>query len=582
MKLFAENLNILWGELVVEELCRNGVNFFCISPGSRSTLLTTAVARNSKANSRIFYDERGAAFYALGYAHATGNPAVLICTSGTALANYYPAVVEAYNDQIPLIILSADRPPELRDTGANQAIIQQNMFGQYVNWFFDLPCPDEVVKPSVVLSTIDQAIIRAKNSPAAAVQINMQFREPLAPQREFYSDQYLPSIERWINSDEPFTKYHEIVEPEYPEALNELMESLLPRNDVLVVVGRLKNESERTKVSELCQHLDWPVYADVLSGVRSENQPVFWDLMFLSDKLIEQYNFKNIIHLGGQMTGKRWLQFLEKVNPEKYIKISDHNLRKDPTHQITHHFQVSVERFCTDLIFRMRVRFNPAMGQQDSLNEKIDAILKSETEDIPQLNEPGIARQILRNLPRENVLFLASSMPVRVFDMYPSPWDGSRTIAANRGASGIDGTIASAIGYAEALQQPLTLCIGDLAMLHDLNSLMLLPDTGVPVTIVLFNNGGGGIFHFLPVHNFPEIFEKYFATPHQFIFRYVAKMFRLDYIVPQTMNDFAKIYGDAMQSNNHTLIEISLSRDENLRLQKQIQSRIRKELDQIK
>jgi 2-succinyl-5-enolpyruvyl-6-hydroxy-3-cyclohexene-1-carboxylate synthase len=154
MSIARENINTLWGSLIVEELIRQGIDYFCISPGSRSTPLTIAAARHPKAQHNICNDERAAAYLALGYAKATGTPAVVISTSGTAVANYFPAVVEASFDLVPLIVLSADRPPELRATGANQTITQTDIFGDYVRWQFDLPCPDEKIPPQMVLTTV--------------------------------------------------------------------------------------------------------------------------------------------------------------------------------------------------------------------------------------------------------------------------------------------------------------------------------------------------------------------------------------------------------------------------------------------
>ena len=171
-------MNQLWGYLIIEELVRNGVDYFVISPGSRSTPLTVAVAQNQQAKKIICLDERAAGFHAIGYARATGNPAMLICTSGTAAANYFPAVIEAAMDNIPLIILSSDRPPELRQTGANQTINQVNLYGNYPTWQFDLPCPTAEINPNVVLTTIDLAVSRARQATGGVVHLNCMFREP--------------------------------------------------------------------------------------------------------------------------------------------------------------------------------------------------------------------------------------------------------------------------------------------------------------------------------------------------------------------------------------------------------------------
>ena len=173
------NFNELWGKLIIEELIRNGVSYFCISPGSRSTPLVCAAARNKKAQKIICYDERGSAFHALGYAQATNNPAAVIVTSGTAVANLFTAIVEAHQNNIPMIVLTADRPPELHDTGANQTINQVDIFGRFVKWFFGFPCPDQSIHPKMILTAIDYAVYLSTSSPEGPVHINCMFREPL-------------------------------------------------------------------------------------------------------------------------------------------------------------------------------------------------------------------------------------------------------------------------------------------------------------------------------------------------------------------------------------------------------------------
>ena len=203
----SENINSFWASLVVEELVRSGVILFCISPGSRSAPLTVAVARNPQAQSVICNDERGAAFFAIGYAKATGVPAALISTSGTAAANYFPAVIEAAMDAAPMILLTADRPPELLETGANQTIRQNHLFDGYLNWRFTLPCPDDQISPAFVLSTMDWAVARAVGMPPGPVHINMMFREPLTPiPRPFLLPQN-DSFKNWETSRPPWAQY---------------------------------------------------------------------------------------------------------------------------------------------------------------------------------------------------------------------------------------------------------------------------------------------------------------------------------------------------------------------------------------
>src|ERR671921_511517 len=197
--------NRLWANLIVEELVRCGIDFFCVAPGSRSTPLVAALAANNRARNLVHFDERGTAFAALGYARATGRPAAWITTSGTAVANGLPAVVEAATDGVPMILLTADRPPELRQTGANQTIDQPDIFGDYVRWRFDLPAPNPDTDPAMVLTTIDQAAYRAGRTPQGPVHLNLMFREPFLSGPE---DEDIPSgPASWVQGDEPYPRY---------------------------------------------------------------------------------------------------------------------------------------------------------------------------------------------------------------------------------------------------------------------------------------------------------------------------------------------------------------------------------------
>ena len=232
--------NLLWATLIVEELARSGVDFFCVAPGSRSTPLIAALAANERARSLVHFDERGTAFAALGYARATGRPAAWITTSGTAVANGLPAVVEAAIDGVPMILLTADRPPELRQTGANQTIDQPDIFGDYVRWRFDLPAPEAAVDPAMVLTTVDQAVYRARRTPSGPVHLNLMFREPFLPED---GDEPLAAPVRWRESDEPYTRYAATRPAVDLDEVERLREELRPVKKGLVVAGRLLPES---------------------------------------------------------------------------------------------------------------------------------------------------------------------------------------------------------------------------------------------------------------------------------------------------------------------------------------------------
>ncbi|MFQ5628991.1 MAG: 2-succinyl-5-enolpyruvyl-6-hydroxy-3-cyclohexene-1-carboxylic-acid synthase [bacterium] len=575
----APNINALWSNLVVEELARLDIDYFCVSPGSRSTPLTLAVANHPKAKSIICLDERGAAFHALGYARATGKPAALICTSGTAVANYYLAIVEASVDCVPMLILSADRPPELRETGANQTIRQQHIFGDYVRWFFDMPCPDTEIPAEMVLTTIDQAVYRATRSPAGPVHLNFMFREPLGPvpSGENFGD-YLASIQNWQKKSEPLTQYFFPSMAVPDEALAKTSEMLSDRQGLLIV-GQLRSVDEREAVQRLVQKLSWIVFADITSGLRLGStigtSIDAYDFLLRSEKIFSQFQPEVVLQVGSRITSKRLRQFLKKLQPSSYVLIANHPYRHDPGHHVSMRLEADIPAACDVLAFMLSK--NTGMTYFTELKNadlKARKILHDSFFNETKNSEPAVAYLVSNYVPPETGLFLASSMPVRDMGMFASVEGHAVPVAANRGASGIDGTIASAAGFSAGLQKPATLLIGDLAFLHDLNSLAQLQSLDKPLVIVLLNNNGGGIFSFLPVAAFPAHFEKYFGTPHGYTFKSAADLFGLAYNNPQTMTEFIKSYQGAFKQKKSTIIEVMTDREENLALHRSLEELI--------
>lgn len=573
-----ENLNMVWGTLIVDELIRNGITYFCISPGSRSTPLTVQAARHPQARSLVCYDERGAGFHALGYARATGRPAALISTSGTAVANYFPAVVEAFQDRIPLLILSADRPPELRETGANQTIHQPGIFGDYTRWTFDIPCPDERISPSAVLTTVDQAVYQSLRSPKGPVHLNCMFREPLEPSPDPVSDGYLQPVSKWMNHTLPFTNYSRTTHQPDENAVQSIVDILNHTERGLLVVGRLNSSVGVEAVKEFAGKLNWPVIADVLSGLRlgvRENLPICYNQLLFSEKFNRQMDVQTVLHLGSPLTAKHYLRYIERHPPANYIQVSDHSYRHDPAAVVTHRLESTYQLFCQQLRPLLSPKINAAwrnllLKKSQSIRRLMDETLMAQE----IVSEPAVARAISRTIPGGHGLFLASSLPVREMDWFADYWGASVKVAGNRGASGIDGTIATASGFARGLNRPVTLLTGDLAFLHDLNSLSQLKDLDRSLVIVLLNNDGGGIFNFLPIARFKAIFEPFFATPHGLNFAPAARLFGVEYHKPSSMKRFSKLYEQATKKKNHTIIEIKTNRDENYKLHQHVKQYI--------
>lgn len=565
----APNLNHLWATLLVEELVRNGVDTFCIAPGSRSTPLVVAVARNGRVRSIVHYDERGAAFHALGYGRVTGAPAAVITTSGSALANVWPAVVEASLEHIPLLVLSGDRPPELQDAGANQTMDQVKFFGGYAEWSTTLPCPSTDIDPAVVLTTVDQAVSRCGGRPGGAVHVNCMFREPLAPTEQGDGfEAYLEPVRSWRDAGHAYSRYDSA--PARPERamLAEVAELAARRPRGILVAGRLADAEARAAVADLADVLGWPFLPDVTSGLRLDSRPgtsvPYQDMLFGSKEFMRRHPIEAVIHVGGRFTSRRLPDHLESVRPEDYVVVDEHPERQDPIHRATRRFQIPVADFCHGLTALVR-----DAGDADWLagwqraSEHVGSRLAASLSADQGLDEPKAAWLVSRHIGEGEGLYLASSMPVRDVDTFGCPRPEPVVVAANRGASGVDGTIATATGFARGLGKCVTLMIGDQAFLHDLNSLLLTRTLDNPFVIVVLNNDGGGIFSFLPIAGFSDVFERYFGVPHGITFEHAAALFDLDYAQPSSVDEFLETYEQARHRNGATVIEVRTTRQDN-------------------
>lgn len=564
----APNINQAWAKLIVEELIRQGVSCFCLSPGSRCTPLTVAVARHTRAEGVVHFDERGAAFHALGAARGRHVPTALICTSGSAAANYWPAVVEAAQSQTPLILLTADRPPELLDTGANQTIRQSGLYGGYVRWSMELPCPDPAVAPESVLTAVDQAVYRALRAPAGPVHLNCPFREPLAPAHDplFDADRYALSLADWAKGQQPYTLYtqpHSYIEPDYE---GHLLLELGSAARGLLVVGALATREQRIAVTGLAQALQWPVFADITSSLRT-GVPAgtfipHYDLLLQSERFQSLCRPDVVLHLGGAVTSKRLQQHLENVPPRMYIRVAPHPARHDPAHQVTWRIEAAVAPFAHWLADAVQSR-----GVSDwtrclqQMSETVGKVVACELSEADSFSQPVAAHIVSRHIAPGHGLFLGNSLPVREMDMFAAHDGPTVLVASNRGASGIDGNIATAAGFARGLGAPVTAFVGDLTLLHDLNSLALVRNNAAPVIVVVINNDGGGIFHFLPISEHRDVFDRYFATPHGLRFHGAAAMFGLPYYSAANAAALTETYTNCLRRGQSALIEVLVNRD---------------------
>jgi len=583
-----QNINTLWASLIIEELHRCGVEYFCVAPGSRSAPLALAVAAAVKDNPDIkaivHFDERGLGFHALGLTSATLKPTVVITTSGTAVANLFPSVIEASKKKLPLIILTADRPPELRATGANQTIDQVKIFGDYVRFFFDLPCPTSKIAPETVLTTIDQVVSRAKGELPGPVHLNCMLREPLSPQQDNKDfSTYLKPLKRWQASATPYTLYAKPQITLSSDALEETLITLRTIKNGIIAVGKIAGKKDEEAVLKLAAKLNWPVFADVTSGLRlghHQKQIIHHFDHILSFKGAEKLPVDGILHLGGRLTSNRWLQFIKTIQPEFYVMVLKHPLRNDPHHVVNLRLQSAVGDFCdavaAELPQRKATDFLELMQKAEFVCTQACTDQLSKTD--ATLSEPVIAYNLTQMLPENSGLFIGNSMPVRELNLFASENGKTVRITANRGASGIDGNIATASGFAKGIHEACTAMIGDLAFLYDLNSLTLLQEFKKPFVLIVINNNGGAIFSFLPVAQAKTNFKKFFTTPHGLTFESAAQQFGLPYTHVKTTAEFKSAYYSAIQKPGGSILELQTDTADTLQAHAAIQASLEKVL----
>ncbi|KZK73499.1 MAG: 2-succinyl-5-enolpyruvyl-6-hydroxy-3-cyclohexene-1-carboxylate synthase [Pelodictyon luteolum] len=563
----------IWSTVLVEELIRQNASMFCISPGSRSTPLTAAVARNPRASWKMFPDERSAGFFALGHARATGRPAVLICTSGTAVANYFPAVVEASADFMPMIVISADRPFDLQECGANQTIRQDGIFGRYARWHMQLPQPSTEIPLQSLLSTVEHAVAKSLGAPRGPVHLNQPFREPFEPEPFEGHHPWLEPLQAWKLDGRPRTSSAHPERRPDARAISAIRNLLSTARRPLLIAGSMPSPDDARAVASLADDLRIPLYADLSSGLRLTEGIRAWQQAFAAPAFLDRFRPDLVVHFGGRLIARHPSTALKAWKPAHYVVVREHPERYAPDLPVNLSLESSLQTAAESLM-GCRSEPSPIKEAAEGFFRKCSGALDSLTEASLPLSEISVARQISQLITPGEALFTSNSMSVRELDSFAAALqpDGP-PCGLNRGASGIDGIISTAAGYAEGLGRKVTLLIGDIAFLHDLNALSLLRSLSRPMRIVLLNNNGGGIFSFLPVASCNDIFEDHFATPQHFQAQPAAAMFGLLYAAPRTNREFEECFLAAGEAPRSTIIEIASSRSENVEQHRTLQAR---------
>jgi 2-succinyl-5-enolpyruvyl-6-hydroxy-3-cyclohexene-1-carboxylate synthase len=539
MAIDFRNINTVWASIAAETLKRLGLTYVVICPGSRSTPLAVAFAQQSPHIKAIsILDERSAAFFALGQAKATGLPTVVVCTSGTAGANFYPAVIEARESRVPLLLMTADRPSELRDCHSGQTIDQLKLYGNYPNWQAELAIPSVDMG---MLTYLRQIIIhgweRSQTPVAGPVHLNVPFRDPLAPipDAEMLHTTYLELLQSQFDPEDFFSHVITTTPSPYLPTIPSLpFQDWLKSHRGVIIAGVAQPQKPWEycrAIAQLSQTLKFPVLAEGLSPVRNyaDLNPAIistYDLILRNQELAKQLAPEVVIQIGELPTSKNLRNWLTSTQARRWIiDPSDQNL--DPLHGKTIHLRLSIEELGTE---QATIPSSPSQYLQTwcLAEAKVRTSVDQTLATMEELFEGKAAWLLSQTLPAKTPIFIANSMPVRDVEFLWKPNTLQVQLFFNRGANGIDGTLSTALGIAHQHQSSVMLT-GDLALLHDTNGFLLRNKFVGHLTIVLINNNGGGIFEMLPIAQFEPLFEEFFATGQDIDFAQLCGTYSIEH-----------------------------------------------------
>jgi 2-succinyl-5-enolpyruvyl-6-hydroxy-3-cyclohexene-1-carboxylate synthase len=552
---------------LVDEWARAGVTDACLAPGSRSAPLALALADDDRLGVHVHLDERSAAFFALGLAKASGRPAVVLSTSGTAAAHFHPAVLEAWHSHAPLLVCTADRPPELRDTGAGQTIDQVKLYGDALRWAFDAPVPDD--RPGaggMWRSLAARAIAEATGPPAGPVQLNLPLREPLVPTGEALVDAPGRADGRpWTDVTSP----RRLPDDATVARLADLV-TATPRG--ILVAGWGAGVDPAT-AHRFVAAAGWPLLADPISGLRAGPQAIStYDALLRVEGFAAAHRPDLVVQIGAAPTSKTAVNWLD---PEvAQIQVDPDRGWLDPRRAAAERLAVEPE----PLLDAVSARIGAGAGTSDWLDDWLDAerAARRAIDDLldgwEEPFEGRVARDVVAALPGSATLVVASSMPVRDVESFAAPRYGPRFIS-NRGVNGIDGFVSTVLGVAAARRSQAGLVVGilgDLAFLHDLNGLYGTSGRGLDATFVVLDNDGGGIFSFLPQRDVSDHFETLFGTPHGLDLVALARACGVPGTRVEKASDVVRAVVAAVEAGGVRVIVVPTDRDDNVRRHREV------------
>ncbi len=560
------NVNSLWCSVLAETLSRCGVRQAVICPGSRSTPLAFAFARHGEIEAIPVMDERSASFFALGLAKQRGEPVVLVCTSGTAGANFHSAIIEAWHSGVPLIVLTADRPPEMRECSSGQTIDQQKLFGAHVNFYHELAVPEARMELLRYLrQTAAHACERSQWPAPGPVHLNAPFRDPLPPVADGLAGK-LRALPAWRN-------FFDDLGSSLLEPLDATLPTLPTTARGLVIAGPAMSSSpavDAVMAAGLANGLGWPLLADGFSGVRNHSQSTryavtAYDTILRNPKLAKALRPEHVICLGDWPVSKVLRAWLEDYDGPVWC-VHEGARNPDALHRRTRWLRVPV-RILTVAAIRRAVQDGRQSLRQSvppycrlwlDLEARARGALERRLRTAAGLFEGRVSSLLAQHLPAATSVFVANSMPVRDVDYFWPANDAHARIHFNRGANGIDGTLSSALGIAHG-GAPAVLLTGDLALLHDSNGFLIGPKFRGSLTIVLINNRGGGIFEHLPVAQFDPPFEEFVATPQKVDFAKLCAAHGVHHVPVKSWAQFTKLIA-TLPSRGIRVLEVRTDR----------------------
>ncbi len=578
----APNRNTLWGEILIDELVAAGVTGVCVAPGSRSTPLTVAVANHPDLEVFSHLDERSAAFFALGRGRRTGEPTALVCTSGTAGANFHPAVIEADRGRVPLVVLTADRPPELQDSGANQTIDQADLYGDAVRWQRTLPEPAaDARKLRSLRVTAGRAVHEATSVPAGPVHLNVPLRKPLEPidvPGDVPDDLASTAPLGADGRDGPFVTTTTGATTLDEEARGTLAATLDAADRGLVVCGPADDATPSPDaLAALLNATGFPCLADPLSGHRFGSHVPDLPICGGYDAYLDGIDWPDpdvVVRFGASPTSKVLRQFLRDADARQLV-VDPAGGWREAEFTATDLVVADPTRLATDLAEVVGSDGSTAWRDRFLAAERDYWGLVGETVTGEHGFEGSLLHAVATHVPDPTTLFVSNSMPVRDLDRFGRPRAARITALGNRGASGIDGIVSTALGAGSATDDPLVCVLGDVAYYHDMNGLLAIARCGVDATIVLIDNDGGGIFHKLPIEEFDPPFTDLFKTPHGLDFEPTGDLYDLEFVPVEGRDGLVDALEKSVQREGTQVLAVEVDAAESHHERDAFQDRVR-------